>query len=135
MNRRSWKVWVASLALALLLAAGGAALMPLLLGSQADQAAAMLEVGMPWQSAIETLRTIEGAYNPRRGQLFVLGPQPSEHVEVWVFRDLSSLHVTFRGTGPDELVVIGVRSVPTPPPPWVSDLRRTLARAFPFLAE
>jgi hypothetical protein len=122
MDRRSWKVWVAGIALVQALIIGVD--MALLWPSEAERAASRIRVGMTQD---QVLAQLEGRGSVSEGQL-LLRPLPW----IWQFGDGSSL-VVLIPISEGRLVVATIHT--TPPVHPLARLRHTLARAFPFLGE
>jgi hypothetical protein len=151
MKRRSWKVWVAGIALVQLLVIGVdvALLWPEM--SEVDELATFVRPGM----TEEQVYGLVGEHMPGR-LVWVWGAVGRElwrpetgWAEVWTlrhrfaptlptdktrktlfFEDGSKLIVYFQGDN-----VISVDTTPPPPTHPLTRLRRTLAGVFPFLAE
>jgi hypothetical protein len=119
MKRRSWKVWLAGIALAQLLFIGvDVALWPM--PSEAERAATRLHEGMAREQVLEVVSEDHPGHGRPCG-------------EQWHFDDESILFVYYDGVSDNRVIVIHV-ATPHPVPP-LTRLRRTLARAFPFLKE
>jgi hypothetical protein len=127
--RKRWKVWATGLALALLLAAGAGAALLWPTPNEAERMAALIRPGMKW-GEVEA----------------VLGPPPMKVVGAdvvggpanafgWSQSDGSMLIFSFGPHGERFGQVMEIRTRPPAPVPPLTRLRRTLARAFPFLAD
>jgi hypothetical protein len=124
-KRRSWKVWVAGIALAQLLAIGvDVALWPTI--TEAEQVASRLWLGM---TADQATQVVDEWYSQQ-----AVSFRPDRWSK---FSDGSSLALYLSQealTGGDAYVV-NIRAIPPPSVHPLTRLRRTLARAFPFLGE
>jgi hypothetical protein len=127
MKRRTWKVWVAGIALAQVLVLGVD--MALLWPCEAEMAAVRLEVGTPMEQTMKVVHAREGPYSrmifSEPGEAVIIGPAH------WIFDDSSNLFVTFDS----ENRVVSVHPEPPSPIHPLTRLRRTLGRILPFLAE
>jgi hypothetical protein len=123
MKRRSWKVWVAGIALVLLLGAGAGAALFWSVPSKAEQLAARLRVGMTGLEVNEVL--LDQQYY-LEADPFALRYDQDDGSELYVEWDVQD-------AWPSKVTAIRPTPLPTDPP--LTRLRRTLARAFPFLAE
>jgi hypothetical protein len=125
MKRRSWKVWVAGIALAQLLVLGVD--VALLWPSEAEQIASRLREGMTESEVEEAVGGLGPGYVIRTGREIY---HPS-------FDDGSSLAVVMVWSGRlgEGYRVGSFEVVPSAPAHPLTRLRRTLARAFPFLRE
>jgi hypothetical protein len=138
MKRRSWKVWVAGIALvqALVILFDEAVLWPM--PSEAEQQVASVAVGMSqWEVLVMFLSP--GDHTPRHGRSGEPLPRTTIIADNYSclleFQDGSQLHVTFgRRRGFDQHVT-SISTTPAAPVHPLTRLRRTLARVFPFLAE
>ena len=128
MNRRSWKVWVAGISLAQLLVidVDVAVLIP----SEAERAAAKIEVGMTWEQATQLLPALSTTLGERVSIVAYRVPVPLSGPFFEFFDDGSVLTVTLDVSGACVETIQPTRA--THP---LTRLRRTLARVFPALAE
>jgi hypothetical protein len=126
MKRRNWKMWAAGIALVIVFATGVGQSLLWPMQSEAEQKAALIHEEMTWDQVLELL-------GPRWSRR-----DPPADEFGWKQCDKSFLKVAF---GPSEERVRCVVSVSAEPPlryhriHLLTRLRRTLARAFPFLAE
>jgi hypothetical protein len=125
MKRRSWKVWVAGIALVQLLVLGVD--VALLWPSQAEQIASRLREGMTETEVEEAVGRLGGLKVETTGWKDY---RPS-------FDDGSSLTVEMVRSERlgQEWRVRSFRVVPSAPAHPLTRLRRTLARVFPFVAK
>jgi hypothetical protein len=148
MNRRRWKVWVAGIALVQLLVIGvEVALLWPDPPSEVEEKAALIRVGMSWKEALDRMCSVTPASELRLVPVARLHERDGVGVIVgmrWLLSDSSEVRLTFESyVQPD--VPSYIRQVETtPPPPYspppppihpLTRLRRTLARALPFIGE
>ena len=126
MKRRSWKIWVAGIALAQLLVVGVEVALLWPDRSEAEEAAAPIQVGMTAEQYQEVHKSIA---NSRWTE--IVGGSSYEAYD-YMFDDGSRLVVTVQ---PINGAVTSIRASASKTVPPLTRLRRTLARALPFLAE
>jgi hypothetical protein len=120
MDRRRWKLWVVGIALAQLLIIGvEVAQWPT--PDEAEMLAAKIAVGATREQVAKALRLSEVPTVKTR----------ATEVTIHYFDDGSECEIRFDSNS----LVYAVRIAPSPPVPPLTRLRRTLARAFPFLGE
>jgi hypothetical protein len=101
--------------------------------SEAERAIARIEVGMPLKGVDEVLRAVGGHPFPSRGWGSWLEAN-AQGVKTWSFQDGSYLYMTYRGVRGEEKLA-GFSFAPPPRVDPLAPVRRTLARALPFLGE
>ncbi len=145
MRHRSWKLWVAGIALVQLLVAGVEVALLWPTPSEAEVSATAIHPGMTIKQVRVLIDDPNGIhdYGLGRGKLTYCFPDGSElHVfgAALGSRDFRDRIVISFGAALasrdflDGIVISTAFSPPDPVPP-LTRLRRTLARAFPFLAE
>ena len=131
--RKSWKLWLAGIALVQLLVIGVD--VALLWPSEAERGAALVRKGMTDSQVWEVLgEPCEGRF-----RLLPMTVKNVFHDECYccLFDDGSYLYVSLNGSGErrEEFRVTNVRTQQPLPAPPLTRLRRTLARIFPALKE
>jgi hypothetical protein len=144
--KRRRRILLLGLALALLLAGGIGAVLLWPLPSEAERTAARIEVGTLWDQELELLarpgqRYLADSDYRERAMLATGSPRRRPAVDLtaidsgtrrWRYVDGSTLNVTRDLEG---CCVTSVFTTPPPPVHPLTRLRRTLARALPFLGE
>ena len=103
--------------------------------SEAQRAAWTMHLGMTWQQVDSQMGQHVKRYPSHDGHPSLLG---LKRLVVYTFGDGSTLGVTLQRPSQEETAVFRVTSIETAPPPPahpLTCLRRTLARALPFLGE
>jgi hypothetical protein len=130
MKRRSWKVWVAGIALvqALVIGADVAVLWPI--PTEAERKAEMIQIG-----SLLSPESAEQLFGPSRWRTGCDGTEVTYSRQIWRFDDGSQLTIDISNRSNTDYSVQDVQSSPARPVPTLTRLRRTLARILPFLAE